>query len=254
MLASEIRIYVLSCTLLVLGDHINRVRLISGSTAEGTRCSEGFHHGLADSDSNLIRTDATGPYYKRNSWQTSPSFRKVDRPQAYMSAEEVRQLARLVEANHTRLQSMKSQVERLNSLLEEQSRAHGTLESVRNGDGGMTMVPLGSGVQIPVKVEPDLLPVIDIGSGVQIETDGERALEMLDQRNRELEALIQNLLLEIKQADEAIIDLEKQMMELNEKSKTTEELPAKSRSEPKTTQSKAQQRRRKRGTELTLDD
>ena len=77
----------------------------------------------------------------------------------------------------------------------------------------------------PVKVEPDLHPVIDIGSGVQIETDGERALEMLDQRNRELEGLIQNLLLEIKQADEAIIDMEKQMMELNEKSKTTEELP-----------------------------
>ena len=77
---------------------------------------------------------------------------------------------------------------------------------------------------------------------------------MLDQRNRELEALIQNLLLEIKQADEAIIDLEKQMMELNEKSKTAEEPPAKSRAEPKTTQSKTQRRRRKRGTELTLDD
>ena len=116
------------------------------------------------------------------------------------------------------------------------------------------MVPLGSGVQIPVKVEPDLHPVIDIGSGVQIETDGERALEMLDLRNRELEGLIQNLLLEIKQADEAIIDMEKQIMELNEKSKTTEEIPSKLRSEPKTTQSKAQQRRRKRGTELTLDD
>ena len=144
MLASEIGIYVLSCTLLVLGDHINRVRLISGSTAEGTCCSEGFHHGLADSDSNLIRTDATGPYYKRNSWQTSPSFRKVDRPQASMSADEAKRLARLIEANHTRLQNMKSQVERLNTLFEEQSRAHNTLESVRKVDGGMTMVPLGS--------------------------------------------------------------------------------------------------------------
>ncbi len=77
---------------------------------------------------------------------------------------------------------------------------------------------------------------------------------MLDLRNRELEGLIQNLLQEIKQADEAIIDMEKQIMELNEESKTTEEIPSKSRSEPKTTQSKAQQRRRKRGTELTLDD
>ena len=110
---------------------------------------------------------------------------------------------------------MKNQVERLNSLLEEQSRAHNTLESVRNGDGGMTMVPLGSGVQIPVQVSPDLLPVIDIGSGVQIETDGEKASQMLDQRNRELEGLIHNMLLEIKQVDESIASMEKQVMELS---------------------------------------
>ena len=254
MLAPEIRVYILSCTLFVIGDHVNRVRLISGATAEGTRCSEGFYHGLAESDPNLIRTDTIAPSYKRNSRQTSPSFRKVDRFQTSMSADEVKQLARLIEANHTRLTSMKSQVERLNSLLEEQSRAHNTLESVRKGDGGMTMVPLGSGVQIPVQVEPALHPIIDIGSGIQIETDGEKALEMLDQRNRELEGLIQNLLLEIKQADETIIDMEKQLMELNEGSKTTEEPLARSRSQATTPQPKAKQRRRKRGTELTLDD
>ena len=171
-----------------------------------------------------------------------------------MSADEVRQLARLIEANHTRLTSMKSQVERLNSLLKEQSRAHNTLESVRKGDGGMTMVPLGSGVQIPVQVEPGLHPIIDIGSGIQIETDGEKVLGMLDQRNRELEGLIQNLLLEIKQADETIIDMEKQLMELNEGSKTTEEPLARSRSQATTLKPKAKQRKRKRGTELTLDD
>ena len=141
-----------------------------------------------------------------------------------MSADEARRLARLIEANHTRLQNMKSQVERLNTLFEEQSRAHNTLESVRKVNGGMTMVPLGSGVQIPVQVKSDLNPVIDIGSGIQIETDGEKALEMLDQRNRELEGLIQNLWLEIKQADETIIDMEKQLMELNEGSKISEEL------------------------------
>ena len=171
-----------------------------------------------------------------------------------MSANEARRLARLIESNHTRLQSMKSQVDRLNALLEEQSRAQNTLESVRTGDGGMIMVPLGSGVQIPVQVEPDLHPIIDIGSGVQIETDGEKAFEMLDQRNRELEGLIQNLLLEIREVDETIIDLEKQLMELNERSKITEEPHTKSKSDPTTSQPKAKQRRRKRGTELTLDD
>jgi len=171
-----------------------------------------------------------------------------------MTADEARRLGRLIEANHTRLQSLKNQVERLNSLLEEQSRAHNTLESVRNGDGGMTMVPLGSGVQIPVQVSPDLLPVIDIGSGVQIETDGEKASQMLDQRNRELEGLIHNMLLEIKQVDESIASMEKQVMELSGESKTIEEPRATPRREPTTAQPKAKQRRRKRGTELTLDD
>ena len=171
-----------------------------------------------------------------------------------MTADEARRLGRLIEANHTRLQSMKNQVERLNALLEEQSRAHNTLESVRNGDGGMTMVPLGSGVQIPVQVLPDLLPVIDIGSGVQIETDGEKASQMLDQRNRELEGLIHNMLLEIKQVDESIASMEKQVMELSGESKTIEEPRATPRREPTTAQPKAKQRRRKRGTELTLDD
>lgn len=186
--------------------------------------------------------------------ETSPSFRKVHPLQTLMTADEARRLGRLIEANHTRLQSMKNQVERLNSLLEEQSRAHNTLESVRNGDGGMTMVPLGSGVQIPVQVLPDLLPVIDIGSGVQIETDGEKASQMLDQRNRELEGLIHNMLLEIKQVDESIASMEKQVMELSGESKTIEEPRATPRREPTTAQPKAKQRRRKRGTELTLDD
>ena len=103
-----------------------------------------------------------------------------------MTADEARRIARLIDANHTRLQSMKSQVERLNSLFEEQSRAHETLRSVRISEGGITMVPLGSGVQIPVNVNPNLKPIIDIGSGVQIETDGEKAIQMLDQRNKEL--------------------------------------------------------------------
>ncbi len=254
MLAPEIRIYVLYRTLFVISDHVNRVRLISGATAESTHCSECFYHGPAESDPNLIRTDAIDQSSKRISRQISPSFRKVDLLQTSMSMEEARQLTRLIEANHKRLQSMKSQVERLNSLLEEQTRAQNTLESIGNSDGGMTMVPLGSGVQIPVQLAQDLHPVIDIGSGVQIETDVEKTLKMLNQRNRELEGLIQNLLLEIKQIDESIMDMEEQVMELNRETKTTKESPARSSSEPTTTQPKAKQRRRKRGTELTLDD
>ena len=184
--------------------------------------------------------------------KTSPSLRKVGGPPYHMTADEARRIARLIEANHTRLQSMKSQVERLNSLFEEQSRAHETLRSVRISEGGITMVPLGSGVQIPVNVNPNLKPIIDIGSGVQIETDGEKAIQMLDQRNKELEGLIKNMLVEIKQTDESITEMEKQIMALEGDSKDLEE--QKKKMKPSSTPPQTKKGRRKRGTELTLDD
>lgn len=185
-------------------------------------------------------------------WKTSPSLRKVGRPPCHMTADEARRIARLIDANHTRLQSMKSQVERLNSLFEEQSRAHETLRSVRISEGGITMVPLGSGVQIPVNVNPNLKPIIDIGSGVQIETDGEKAIQMLDQRNKELEGLIKNMLVEIKQTDENITEMEKQIMALEGDSKDLDE--QKKKTKPSSTPPQTRKGRRKRGTELTLDD
>ena len=114
------------------------------------------------------------------------------------------------------------------------------------------MVPLGSGVQIPVNVNPNLKPIIDIGSGVQIETDGEKAIQMLDQRNKELEGLIKNMLVEIKQTDESITEMEKLIMALEGDSKDLEE--QKKKTKPSSTPPQTRKGRRKRGTELTLDD
>lgn len=113
------------------------------------------------------------------------------------------------------------------------------------------MVPLGSGVQIPVNVNPNLKPIIDIGSGVQIETDGEKAIQMLDQRNKELEGLIKNMLVEIKQTDENITEMEKQIMALEGDSKDLDE---QKKTKPSSTPPQTRKGRRKRGTELTLDD
>ena len=113
------------------------------------------------------------------------------------------------------------------------------------------MVPLGSGVQIPVNVNPNLKPIIDIGSGVQIETDGEKAIQMLDQRNKEIEGLIKNMLVEIKQTDENITEMEKQIMALEGDSKDLDE---QKKTKPSSTPPQTRKGRRKRGTELTLDD
>ena len=46
---------------------------------------------------------------------------------------------------------------------------------------------------------------------------------MLDQRNKELEGLIKNMLVEIKQTDESITEMEKQIMALEGDSKDLDE-------------------------------
>ena len=91
-----------------------------------------------------------------------------------------------------------------------------------------------------------------INETFQDKTDGEKAIQMLDQRNKELEGLIKNMLVEIKQTDESITEMEKQIMALEGDSKDSGEQNKKTTVDP--TPSKIRKGRRKRGTELTLDD
>ena len=115
------------------------------------------------------------------------------------------------------------------------------------------MIPLGSGVQIPVTIEEGALPVIDIGSGVQIETTHEKAIQMLNQRNTELTNLIESMVEESRAIDSTILELTNQIE--NHQLDTTPETPKESTDQetPKS-QPKKRTPRRKRGTELTLDD
>ena len=95
-----------------------------------------------------------------------------------MESDEARRITRLIEANHSRKEALRSQLERLSALLDEQTRAQGTLEAAASQPNKRTLIPLGSGVQIPVTIEEGALPVIDIGSGVQIETTHQKAMQM----------------------------------------------------------------------------
>ena len=116
------------------------------------------------------------------------------------------------------------------------------------------MVPLGSGLQIPVNIESNFLPIIDIGSGVQIETTSDNAVEMLKKRNSELAGLIQGIVSEIEKAEhetaQLLKDIDKEQFVKKESASSSDarsKNPVKSQTSPKS-------RRRKRGTELTLDD
>ena len=170
-----------------------------------------------------------------------------------MEPDEARRISRLIEANHSRQEALRAQLERLSALLDEQTRAQGTLEAAASQPNKRTLIPLGSGVQIPVTIEKGALPIIDIGSGVQIETTHDKAIEMLNQRNTELTNLIENMVEESRAIESTILELTTQI-EKNQ-SDTNLETPTESPDqEPPQNQPKKRTPRRKRGTELTLDD
>jgi len=170
-----------------------------------------------------------------------------------MESGEARRITRLIEANHSRKEALRSQLERLSALLDEQTRAQGTLEAAASQPNKRTLIPLGSGVQIPVTIEEGALPVIDIGSGVQIETTHEKAIQMLSQRNAELTNLIESMVEESRGIETTILELTSQIEE-NQPETTSESPIEPTNQEPSENQPKKRTPRRKRGTELTLDD
>ncbi|MFL2954216.1 MAG: prefoldin subunit alpha [Candidatus Thalassarchaeaceae archaeon] len=170
-----------------------------------------------------------------------------------MEPDETRRITRLIEANHSRQEALRAQLERLSALLDEQTRAQGTLEAAASKPNKRTLIPLGSGVQIPVTIEEGALPIIDIGSGVQIETNHDKAIEMLNQRNTELTNLIENMVEESRAIESTILELTNQIEK--HQLDTNLETPIQSTDqEPSQNQPKKRAPRRKRGTELTLDD
>jgi len=170
-----------------------------------------------------------------------------------MKSGEARRITRLIEANRSRQEAIRSQLERLSALLDEQSRAQGTLEAAASQPNKRTLIPLGSGVQIPVTIEEGAHPVIDIGSGVQIETTHEKAIQMLNQRNAELTNLIESMVKESRAIESTILELTSQIQE--EIPETSSEEPTeRMNQESVENQPKKRSPRRKRGTELTLDD
>ena len=136
----------------------------------------------------------------------------------------------------------------------EQMSALSALESIPEEGTEGSMVPLGAGVQIATDIPAGAGAVVDIGSGIQVERTREEAKDILTKRNQELEALMDRMRSEFDEIEAKTIQLAN---EFNEKiaiegdpSLPTPE-PQAADPEPQSTPKKA---RRRRGTDLTLDD
>ncbi len=177
---------------------------------------------------------------------------------------ELQQIAQLVELNRERLQNIEAQVMRLEEVRQEQARSIMALEAIPDEGASNAMIPLGGGVQIVADVPADAGAVVDIGSGIQAERTREEALEMLLARNEELVRLMEKLKTEFDETEKLVIELAQQfndgVAELQGEEPTTpqaESTPASTGPVTSTSSDESPQpkrRRRKRGTELTLDD
>ena len=163
--------------------------------------------------------------------------------------EELQQIAQLVEANRERMQAIEQQVRQLESIRVEQMQAIEALLAIPDEGAEGAMIPLGSGVQIVADIPTNGGAVVDIGSRVQAERTRGEAAKILTKRSEELITIIERMKTEFDQLEQTTIELAQKFNESVEglESETITEEPTPNTPVPRRT-------RRKRGTDLTLDD
>ena len=166
---------------------------------------------------------------------------------------ELQRLAQLVEVNRERLQSLEQQIRNLEGIKIEQEHAMHALESISEEGAKGAMVPLGAGVQIVADIPADAGAVVDIGSRVQAEKTRSEALDILKNRNAELNGIIGTVTKEHDDLEKQVVSLANRFNEIANGVQTPENENQQGGESPQETQTKRRSRR-KRGTELTLDD
>jgi len=166
---------------------------------------------------------------------------------------ELQRMAQLVELNRERMQTIEQQVRQLETIRMEQIQAIEALRAIPEEGAEGAMIPLGSGLQIIADIPAEAGAVIDIGSRVQAERTREEAADILSKRGEELVAVIDRLRQEFDELEKATVETAQKFNE-NVQGLAPEELSApEPQAEPPAPQ-KTPRRKRKRGTELTLDD
>ncbi len=164
-----------------------------------------------------------------------------------MEAEEMQRIARLVELNRQKMTRIEDQITRLTEIRLEQVGVVAALNSLSSDK--RTMIPLGSGIQLPAKPDGDTV-VVDIGSGIQAERTRTEAIEILEKKMVELDNVLQILQTEGTETEHTINELVTVFTEAAtalQAVEATEPEDAEPRPKPKS-------RRRRGGGELTLDD
>jgi len=165
-----------------------------------------------------------------------------------MDQQELQRIAQLVEMNRQKMARIEEQVTRLSEIRLEQLGVIASLKTLATQQP--TMIPLGAGVQLPATPTGETV-VIDIGSGVQAEKPRVEAIEILESRLQEVDEVMTTLQNEFAETEKIVAELATTFSDAAKQlqQQSTDEAIDDQESSPS-----PKRRRRKHGTELTLDD
>ena len=164
-----------------------------------------------------------------------------------MDQQELQRIAQLVEMNRQKMARIEEQMTRLSEIRMEQLGVIASLKVLATEQP--TMIPLGAGVQVPARPTGGT-GVIDIGSGVQAEKPRAEAIEILENRLNEVDEVMTTLQNEFADTEKIVAEL---ATTFSDAAKQLQQ-PAEEVEPPKESTPAPKRRRKKHGTELTLDD
>ena len=129
-----------------------------------------------------------------------------------MSEEQAQALLQQMQSLESYLNDLLQREETVMRLLQEATNAVESMKVITGNTEYETLVPMGLGVYVKARINPDQKMIVNIGAGASMEQNKESAINYMESRIKELEMVLQQL---ASQRQEVSMKLEQGQHEMN---------------------------------------
>lgn len=129
-----------------------------------------------------------------------------------MSEEQAQALLQQMQAMESYLNDLLQREETVMRLLQEATNAVESMKVITGNDEYETLVPVGLGVYVKAKINPEQKMIVNIGAGASMEQNRDSAINYMESKIKELELVLQQL---SSQRHEVSMKLEQGQHEMN---------------------------------------
>ena len=129
-----------------------------------------------------------------------------------MSEEHAQALMQQMQSLEAYLSDLLQREETVMRLLQEATNAVESMKALTGNSDYETLVPVGLGVYVKAKINPDQKMIVNVGAGASMEQNKESAINYMESRIKELEMVLQQL---ASQRQEVSMKLEQGQHEMN---------------------------------------